>query len=493
MLITANYHIQGRQNSMKTNKILIAAAAFAGVAVTSAVIVGVANWNRGAGGTLSEARLSGSLGEPLGAATLSEPAKASEHRLGGAVRNLKKTELETDFISLDWDDVFGIDKYYVYLSDADSDDFTLVKTVGESEVTIDDLKSAHVYNDKVTTSQEREGGAMNLPAASITAFTRPKPVTGLTKTHSSKTNEFKWKQSKSADGYRIYRSADGDEYELISEIDKNKTVSFADKDVEQGTFYGYRVCAVRSVDGESLESSPAELTFVSGLCAPEGFKAEIKDTNITLSWKKNAQATSYNIYRSNKEDKDFELAASTDKTKYTFEKQKRGVKYYYRLEPVSEAEGRETVTGTIAKTVTRIPTQSELKAKVTSRAGIASGTYIEISIAQQHLWFYEDNVLVLDTDVVTGNNDGSHNTPTGHFAIDSRATDTTLTGPGYSSFVNYWMGFYGGCGIHDSSWRSSYGGSIYQGNGSHGCVNTPYSKVKIIYERTDWGTPVIVY
>ena len=55
------------------------------------------------------------------------------------------------------------------------------------------------------------------------------------------------------------------------------------------------------------------------------------------------------------------------------------------------------------------------------------------------------------------------------------------------------MGIYGGCGIHDASWRSSYGGNIYKGNGSHGCVNTPYSKVQKIYNNTGYGTPVIVY
>ena len=88
---------------------------------------------------------------------------------------------------------------------------------------------------------------------------------------------------------------------------------------------------------------------------------------------------------------------------------------------------------------------------------------------------------------------GAADTPTGTYSIESRAQDTTLTGDGYSSFVSYWMGFYGGCGIHDSSWRSSYGGSIYQGNGSHGCVNTPFDKVKTIYEHVEVGTPVYVY
>ena len=55
------------------------------------------------------------------------------------------------------------------------------------------------------------------------------------------------------------------------------------------------------------------------------------------------------------------------------------------------------------------------------------------------------------------------------------------------------MAFSGGCGIHDASWRSSFGGNIYTYNGSHGCVNTPYSAVKKIYNNTTYGTPVIVH
>jgi lipoprotein-anchoring transpeptidase ErfK/SrfK len=69
-------------------------------------------------------------------------------------------------------------------------------------------------------------------------------------------------------------------------------------------------------------------------------------------------------------------------------------------------------------------------------------------------------------------------------------------GDGYSSYVNYWLAFtYSGCGIHDASWRSAseYGGTTYQGNGSHGCVNTPYDAVKKIYQKAGIGTYVVVY
>ena len=57
------------------------------------------------------------------------------------------------------------------------------------------------------------------------------------------------------------------------------------------------------------------------------------------------------------------------------------------------------------------------------------------------------------------------------------------------------MPFYGGVGIHDAdSWRgSSYGGTIYQTSGSHGCINTPTANAAVIYENIEIGTPIVCY
>lgn len=123
------------------------------------------------------------------------------------------------------------------------------------------------------------------------------------------------------------------------------------------------------------------------------------------------------------------------------------------------------------------------------------GTYVEISIDQQHMWCYKDGKLVVDTPVVTGNvNIPGRETPRGGvWAIDAHATDWYLVGEGYRSHVNFWMPFNGNVGIHDSDWRDTYGGNIYKTNGSHGCVNTPYNAAKKIYETVTVGTPVVVY
>ena len=121
-------------------------------------------------------------------------------------------------------------------------------------------------------------------------------------------------------------------------------------------------------------------------------------------------------------------------------------------------------------------------------------SYIEIDIARQHMWLYKDGNLVIDTPVVTGNPYAGNGTPTGTHEIWMMERNRYLTGETWKSYVKYWMPFnWTGCGIHDSSWRGSYGGSIYRGSGSHGCVNTPPSKAPTFYENAFKGMPVVVY
>ena len=48
-------------------------------------------------------------------------------------------------------------------------------------------------------------------------------------------------------------------------------------------------------------------------------------------------------------------------------------------------------------------------------------------------------------------------------------------------------------GFHDATWRGKFGGSCYKRNGSHGCVNLPYSVAQQLYENIEAGCAVLVY
>lgn len=128
--------------------------------------------------------------------------------------------------------------------------------------------------------------------------------------------------------------------------------------------------------------------------------------------------------------------------------------------------------------------------------GTIDGCYIEISINNQHVWYYDGGQVVIDSDCVTGNVATRANTPKGCWYLDIVTTNRTLwpKGAKTGSFVNRWMRFTpDGCGLHDATWRNRFGGEIYKTNGSHGCVNLPKDFAYALYEYAYIGLPVIVY
>ena len=129
-------------------------------------------------------------------------------------------------------------------------------------------------------------------------------------------------------------------------------------------------------------------------------------------------------------------------------------------------------------------------------------TYIEVDISEQHMWYIVDGAVALESDVVTGLPKDDRDTPTGVYSILYKEKDSTLKGetdpdtgkPSYETPVDFWMPFtWQGHGFHDATWQPSFGGSRYQTNGSHGCVNMPHDKASQLFDMIEDGTPVIVH
>lgn len=126
------------------------------------------------------------------------------------------------------------------------------------------------------------------------------------------------------------------------------------------------------------------------------------------------------------------------------------------------------------------------------------GTYVEVSIQEQHAWLYKDYEILVEGDVITGDVSKGYDTPSGGvWAIDAKKSPAvlgTIDVEGYSSKVDYWMPFNGEVGLHDAGyWRPVFGGDIYLTNGSHGCVNLNHDMAEIVYNTVVIGSPVIVY
>lgn len=170
-----------------------------------------------------------------------------------------------------------------------------------------------------------------------------------------------------------------------------------------------------------------------------------------------------------------------------------GGTYGYRLD--TDAEKEELAKDLDSDSpVERTPKYSSTEEDSGKDANDGIGkTYIEADLGAQHVYIYRDGKCVVDTPCVSGNTSNGHGTPTGVFRIQFMQSPAVLRGRDYESKVTYWMPFYDGCGFHDASWRSSFGGSIYRSDGSHGCVNLPTSVGSRFYRNVDDGMVVVVH
>ncbi len=118
--------------------------------------------------------------------------------------------------------------------------------------------------------------------------------------------------------------------------------------------------------------------------------------------------------------------------------------------------------------------------------------YIDCDLASQKIFWFENSLCTLSADCVTGK--ASTPTPTGVYSIKNVLGRTLLKGPTWRTWVSNWAAFYGGCGLHDATWQSSFGLARWKaGYGSHGCVNLPLSVASDMKNHMSVGEPIIVH
>ena len=274
--------------------------------------------------------------------------------------------------------------------------------------------------------------------------------------------------------------------------------------------WGYRKPKVRSNDKEIVEECEDLNHMLAGSITwelPSGDTMTL-DKEITVNWLSRDENGEYyrdeDLWEDNIEFWVDELARNVNTVGSTWyfhatnvgDIEINGGDYGYSVDKVSE---REEVWDLLWDGETDEREPYFYQQQYTRGRGIGD-TYIEANLSAQHVWIYIDGDCVLQTDCVSGLPANGRGTPTGVFQILYKDTDTDLKGQrlangeySYISHVDYWMPFYNGCGFHDASWRSSFGGTIYKYDGSHGCINLPPSVAPTFYSYVKTGMPVVVF
>ncbi len=127
-------------------------------------------------------------------------------------------------------------------------------------------------------------------------------------------------------------------------------------------------------------------------------------------------------------------------------------------------------------------------------------TYLEVDLTNQMWWYYKDGKKKKEGYVVSGQTtSAARTTLPGVYKLwqkdtNYRMKDRNADGEEWDTTCNYWNRIaIVGIGMHDSTWRYGFGGTIYQYEGSHGCINMSYYDAQYVYENVPLGTPVVMY
>ncbi len=250
-------------------------------------------------------------------------------------------------IKLSWHKVTGATGYKIYRS-ADGESFTHVKTITTATTlswTNTGLSSGREYYYYVVPYTSSMTGTASDTVSAVPTIGAPSPTVSAYSYYLKLT----WKKVSGATGYNIYRSTDGESYELCAKITSGSTVAWSDTNVVRGVKYSYKIAAVRSgIEGKLSAAKNGTPT----LSAPSGVKAaRASATGIKLTWKKAAGAQGYEIMRSTTSGGAYETVAfvsGNGTVTYTDSKLEAGKTYYYRVRSVRELDGYKAYSGNSA-------------------------------------------------------------------------------------------------------------------------------------------------
>lgn len=415
--------------------------------------------------------------------TLTKPSNVSK---------VKVSDKTSDSMTIKWSKNSSASKYIIMRSVENSNGsfskYSSITAVKKSKTSYKDkgLKAGYIYKYKVCVQRTKSGitaTSTGKAVKNVTTLASPKKVVN----RKSTTTKIKiaWSKVAKASKYQVYRKSAKTKYKKIV---TTASRTYTDSNVTTGTNYRYKVRAVRTVSGKKYYGAFNSIKTATAVKGVTGLSVKSYLKRGLFSWKAVSGASGYDVFvqRANGQ---WLKKASTSYTNYLTGKLKLNKTYKYAVKSYKYVNGQK-VYGKAKK--------ASVNAVASAYGKTPSGTWVEVCIETQKMYMYVKNKLYVTTDVVTGLAGGGRATTRGYHTVISRKSPAVLRGSyGSSSWttpVSYWLGFTSdGQGIHDSSWRSAYGGNIYTYDGSHGCVNTPTGAVSKIYSKSFLGMPVIVY
>lgn len=402
------------------------------------------------------------------------------------VSSLVLKEKKIDSMVVTWTNVKNAGKYIIYRAGEKKNgtysNYKQIKTVKQGEKSYFDtkLKSGRIYKYKIIAQRTKKNITVQSKAKStigMTALNAPNKF--VLKKVTATTVSVAWSKVGMADRYELYRNG--------TKIATTESKTYTDKNIASGQSYTYKVRAVRVYNGKSYNSEYLTLTATTAVANVGGITVKSYNRHGLFTWSEISGASGYDVYVKNSKGK-WLYKGNTTVGAYLTGRLKLNKTYTYAFKAYKLVGSTKVYSK--AKT-------ANVRVSDGAYGKTVSGTWVEVCTETQSMTMYVNNEVYVTTPVVTGQY-GPQGTTHGFHYVTSRKSPARLRGSynGHSWDVNvkYWLGFTSdGQGIHDATWRYSFGGNIYKTNGSNGCVNTPMSAVSKIYDKAYIGMPIIVY
>lgn len=256
-----------------------------------------------------------------------------------SIDNSKSTELV-----IKWKEVEGAEAYILSKSISGTfEDEEIIQNITTNSYTDTNVSIGNTYYYRVCAVVSGVATSYSAVKSATVEISAPKLIGENKGDYVSLT----WEEKEDADGYRLYKSVDDEEYELIQEFGQS-TLNFDDYDLDFGHTYSYVLTAFITIDGQEFESSKSlayttekEVPMVEGLYVDSAFY-----NKIIVRWDESEQKVDgYNIYMCAEDESYFTLIDSVDSdvTHYTYDVSgvAAGTYYYFGVAPYIIVDGVE--------------------------------------------------------------------------------------------------------------------------------------------------------
>lgn len=245
-------------------------------------------------------------------------------------------------VSLTWSKSDYADGYYLFYKTSETGNWQNITTISSGNTTSythlygPSEGQTYYYGIQAFRKEKVFGEIYNQEDATgfkVTAPNLPASSNAKVKNVSGKSIQVSWNVSGTANGYYIYRKANGGSYKLVKTITAGSTLKWIDSGVKKGTYYTYRIVPYVVCDNQKYSGKEAvtgSLKLTGKLSTVTGVKGKKNKTYNTVSWKKNSLATGYKVYRKEGSGS-YKLVKTTPSASYNDKKVKKGKKYTYKI------------------------------------------------------------------------------------------------------------------------------------------------------------------